>query len=397
MGGNLRIGNDAADKIKISSMTNDEIEDLKKRIKEGLVTFFNSLSKFNLFWIDYTRLINDNEVFSGSSKHFFSKPVTDFRKVKKMIGDIDVQFPSNLETELVEFIDKNSGKAFGKLKLIGLGGHSPIQTNTLFKDEISNLNIQIDFEPTEFKGNVPDKFAKFSRSSDWNDLTEDIKGVFHKYLIRSLVARERISNIFLVTSYNSKTHKWRVSKKEVEGTNLQGFSVDKGVRVKYERLKNVQGVEFFVDKDGNEYLQQENGTKPAYTETDTKTYDYIKDVSKIANICFGSDLNATDFSKFSSFIGTLSLINKFIPNDVDYIEEAFFNLIFGKDAQEIEQGSFEDGINYSDFNIKMNAYKKMMKELFGITVKELKEIEPVRQEIIRNYYRKLEEKKYGEN
>jgi len=395
MGGNLKIGNIAADKLQISEMNTKDVDDLKTRIKNGLVEFFNNMSNFNLFWMDYTKLIQNNEVFSGSSKHFFTKAVKEFSKVKKAIGDIDIQFPNTYENELIEYIERSSGLTFGELKLVGLGGRSPIQTNTLFTDIPTGLNVQIDFEPIDFKNKVPSQFAKFSHSSDWNDLEESIKGVFHKFMIRALVARERISNIYLVTSYNPKTFKWRVSKKEVEGTNIQGFSVDKGVRIKYERARNRHGAEFFVSENGDEFPSKENGTKPAYIETDTKTYDYIKDISKIATICFGVELNASELDKFGSFVGCLELINKYIPNDTDYIEEEFFNHLFGKSAQEIEQGEFVDGINENDFYTKFRAYKKLMKELFGIDVNDLNEIEPVRLSIIKQFYKNLESKKNG--
>ena len=391
-GGNLRIGDEAATKINLTEFSLRDVENLKKRIKDALISLSEKLSKKNEFWNDYIVLIQKNEVFSGSSKHFFQKSIVDFKKVKTIVGDIDIQFPIEFEEELETYIKDNAGKTFGKLKLIGLGGKSPIQTNTLFKDSVTGLNIQIDFEPIDFKDRFPSEFARFSRSSDWKDLNENIKGVFHKYLLRCLVGREQLPDLFLVTTYDKKKSKWKVSKKQT-GPNLLGFSVDRGVRVKFERAKNAEGLEFFVDQDGTEYLEQEQNTKPAYVETDTKTYDYIKDISKIATICFGSELTDSELETFSSFLGCCELIKKYIPNDAEEVAKGFFNLLFGKLGQEIEQGDFVNGINENDFNVKLNACSHMSKILFNKHVDSIKDFNEDEQKEIQSYYFKLKAKK----
>lgn len=383
-GGNLRIGTNKANKIDLLSAEYD-VEELKIRIKNMLSIFVSSLSNTE-FWNHYIKLIDSNEIFSGSSKHFFEKSVDEFSKVKKTVGDIDIQFPFQYEEELDTLIKSSTGKQFGDMILLGQGGKSPIQINTLFTDNITGLNIQIDFEPVNFKEKFPTEFARFSRSSAWSDLNENIKGVFHKYLLRALVGSTKINNIYVVTSYDSKKNKWRVSKKDYEGTNLQGFSVDKGVRVKYERARNSEGEEYFVDSLGQEWLEQEPGTKPAYVETDTKTYDYIKDVNSIAVICFGKELDATEMEMFSSFLGCLKLIEKYVRNKEE-IYSAFFELIFGRNAQEIEQGEFVDGINKNDFDVKFAAYSKMRNVL---DMNELPEIEV---DSILDYYSELKAKK----
>jgi len=384
-GGNLRIGNNKANKIDLASNEHDDVEALKNRIKDCLTSFVSSFPNSD-FWKEYVNLIQKNEIFSGSSKHFFEKTVAEFSKVKKLVGDIDVQFPIDYEEDLDKFIKSNVGRQFGDMILLGQGGKSPIQINTLFTDNLTGLNIQIDFEPTDFHDKIPSEFSKFSRSSDWSDLKENIKGVFHKYLLRALVGSTKINNIFVVTSYNKLAEKWRVSKKDYEGTNLQGFSVDKGVRVKYERAKNKEGKEFFVDRDGNEFLTQEAGTKPAYVETDTKTYDYIKNVGEIATICFGRQLDKNELSLFASFVGCLKLIEKYVENKEDAFS-GFFELLFGKSAQEIEQGEFVGGINNTDFDVKFAAYSKMR------NVSDMNQLPGNEIERIREYYEELKRKK----
>lgn len=383
-GGNLRIGNAKATKIDLTTNEYD-VEKLKKRIKETLISFVSNLPDSS-FWKSYSELIKKNEIFSGSSKHFFEKSVDEFSKVKKLVGDIDVQFPLTAEEDLDELIKNSVGKQFGDMVLLGQGGKSPIQINTLFVDNLTGLNIQIDFEPTDFKNKLPTEFSKFSRSSDWNDLNANIKGVFHKYLLRALVGATKINNIFVVTSYDLKNEKWRVSKKDYEGTNLQGFSVDKGVRVKYERAKNADGLEFFVTQEGREFSEHVVGTKPAYIETDTKTYDYIKDVSRIATICFGVELNKNELEMFGSFIGCLKLIEKYVQ-DREEIYSGFFDLLFGKGGQEIEQGVFENGLNKNDFDVKFAALSKIR------NVSDLSQLPGKEIEQIHKYYEELRKKK----
>lgn len=133
-------------------------------------------------------------------------------------------------------------------------------------------------------------------------------------------------------------------------------------------------------------MEQEPGTKPAYVETDTKTYDYIKDVNSIAVICFGKELDVTEMEMFSSFLGCLKLIEKYVRSKEE-IYSAFFELIFGRNAQEIEQGEFVDGINKNDFDVKFVAYSKMRNVL---DMNELPEIEV---DSILDYYSELKAKK----
>lgn len=381
-GGNLRIGDNKANKIDLTS-SDYSVNALKSRIKDTICCFCDSFE--DDFWSYYSTLVKRNQVFSGSSKHFFEKSLIEFSKIKKSVGDIDIQFPIEKEEELDTHIKNNVGRQFGDMILLGQGGRSPIQINTLFADNVTGLNIQIDFEPIDFKDRLPSNFAKFSRSSDWIDLKNNIKGVFHKYLIRCLVGNEKINDIFVVTSYNENKCKWRVSKKKIEGTNLKGFSVDRGVRIKYERAKNKEGFEFFVDSYGTEYLEYQQGVKPAYIETDTKTVDYIKDVDVISSICFGRDLTPEEKIKFNSFMGCVELVKTYLGLDI--VRDGFFDLLFGPSAQEIEQGEFENGINNNDFQVKFAAFSKIAE------VEQMNQLSEDELEQILSFYNNLRKKK----
>jgi hypothetical protein len=393
-GGNLKIGTAAATKIELSKYSEEEIETLKSDIKEALIEFSKGLAKKNEGWSRYSNLLENNSVFSGSSKLFFEKSLEEFKRFKPRVGDIDIQFPIELQDSLEEFCEASKKKTFGKFTFIGQGGKSPIQINTLFRYPKLKLNVQVDFEPVDFKDGSPSEFSKFSRSSSWEDVQNNIKGVFQKYLLRSLVGRNKISNISVVTSFNPKTSLWRVSKKDYEGVNERGFSVDRGVRIKFVRAINKDGKEFFVDKIGNEHLEQKPGTKPAYQETDTKTYDYLKDVKKIAELSFGKSLTSKEMTLFGSFVGCLSLMKKYLSVDENTeIRKSFFDLIFGDSAQEIEQGKFVNGINENDFSTKFAAYSKLVNTVFGEKVSSLKDLPSDEKRDIIKYYKNLSERK----
>lgn len=393
-GGNLKIGSTAATKIELSKFTEEQIETMKADIKEALIEFSKGLAKKNEGWSRYSILLENNSVFSGSSKLFFEKPLEEFKKHKPKVGDIDVQFPIELQDSLEAFCEESVKKLFGKMTFLGQGGKSPIQINTLFRYPKLKLNVQVDFEPVDFKDGTPSDFSKFSRSSSWEDVQNNIKGVFQKYLLRALVGRNKISNISVVTSYNPKTSLWRVSKKDYEGVNEKGFSVDRGVRVKFIRAVNKDGKEFFVDKFGNEHLEQKTGTKPAYQETDTKTYDYLKDVKKIAELSFGKALSPKEMTLFGSFIGCIALMKKYLTAEENReIRNTFFDLIYGESAQEIEQGKFVKGINENDFSIKFAAYSKLLETVFGEKVSSLEDLPSDEKRAIIKYYKELSERK----
>lgn len=393
-GGNLKIGSTAATKIELSKFTTEQIETLKSDIKDALVAFSKGLAKKNAAWSSYPSLVENNSIFSGSSKLFFEKPLEEFKTHKPKVGDIDIQFPIELQDSLEEYAEAVKNKHFGNFVFLGQGGKSPIQINTLFRYPKLKMNVQVDFEPVDFSEGKPSEFSKFSRSSDWEDVKQNIKGVFQKYLLRSLVGRKKISNIAVVTSFNKKTGLCRVSKKDYEGVNESGFSVDRGVRVKFVRALQDDGKEFFVDKFGNTSTTEGEGLKPAYIETDTKTYDYLKDVSKIAELSFGKKLTPSELSKFGSYIGCLTLMKKYLSDaDKQEVRASFFDLIFGDSAQEIEQGPFKNGVNENDFGIKFAAYSKMLNTVFGEKISSLEDLRSEEKDAIIKYYKNLSERK----
>lgn len=166
-GGNLKVGSDAATKIVLADFSDADIEQLKLDVKETISLFTKALAKRDNSWSFYPKLVENNSIFSGLSKLLFEKPLKEFKRYKSKVGDIDIQFPIELQDSLELFCEDSVDKKFGKFTFLGQGGKSPIQINTLFRYPKLKLNVQIDFEPVDFISGSPSEFSKFSRSSSW--------------------------------------------------------------------------------------------------------------------------------------------------------------------------------------------------------------------------------------
>lgn len=345
-GGNVKImgGNvEGADKIRIDQMSEDKANELKSDITQMLIAFNN---KYGGLWSNLESLIKSGDLFSGSTRLFFTKPHKEFIQHKKIVGDIDLQYPTEEKDKLVKFLEDQTGTEFGNLTLVGRGGRSPIQYNTLFKTK-DGKNIQVDFEPTYWEDGKPSEFSKFAHYSSWKDIQSNIKGAFVKLLLRALIGREKLGNIAVIT----KTGKISKSAK-FENPGLRGFSVDKGVRIKFDPILDDKG----------EIEKTEDG-RPKYRETDTKTVEYERDIGKIFQLAFGETPTAEEKKDFHSFVGVVNILKKYLPEEVKAVFDKFMEIIWGDLAQEIETGNLFNkyGIQVNDFLVKKAAFDQFVK------------------------------------
>jgi hypothetical protein len=379
-GGNVKVGGNlySADKIPVDKLSKEEFESLKKEIIETIKAINNSFEEeyHKPLWPNLNNLISNKKIFSGSTKLMFSKDYDEFKRYKKVVGDIDLQIPEENMKDFKEFLPKYEGENFGKMVYFGQGGRSPIQVNTIFKtgnylDKFQN--IQMDFEPTFWEKGEPTNFSIFSHSSSWEDIKKNIKGVFVKLLLRALIGREKLGDIAVIT----KTGKISNSAK-YDNPSLRGFSVDKGLRIKFKPI---------MDKDGN--IKKTEDGKPMYRANDTKVVKYERDLDDIFTIAYGKNPDEEELKMFHSFIGNLKLMKKYLDKEiVKSVFDKFMEIIFGELAQEIEQGKFEDGINVKDFEVKKSAYDEFVKVFpyLKMNDKELKKyVEPL--------YKMLQQKK----
>lgn len=363
-GGNVEVGGKAsvnkvsADKIPVDKLNIEQWEDLKNEIINTLYSF-NNLYKQEFgeyLWPKLKSLIQSGKIFSGSAQHFFTKSLKDFQKIKDRVGDIDLLYPKEQKNDLGYFLNNYKGTKFGKLVYIGHGGKSPTQYNTIFRTASFPKivsNIQIDFVPVEWEDNSPSKFATFAHASPWNDLQKNIKGVFVKYLFRCLASKDTLKNAKVLTK-NGKVS----NADEYDKIAMYGFSVDNGLRKKYD----------LVDKRGN---------KEYYKPIPTSLSNYISDLDDIFKFLFGKNGSANELKKMESFLGMLEIIDKYYSKeDIQKVFDRFIDLMWGEKAQKIEN---DDNL---DFDVKKSAY-----DAFVNKFKYLEMTDDKFNKVIHKYYR----------
>lgn len=311
-GGNVSIDGNDAERIDLTKFNRTSIV---KKIDVGLHAINSAFKKDTGKPIWGDELFKSKRFLSGSAFHFFSKTIDDetFKKHKGSVGDIDTQVDKNMDAEIKDWLTKNKGKTFGPVTLIGFKT-SAGQHITLWKLKEEGINIQFDLEMVDFENDEPTEWSNFSHSSAWEDMTQGIKGVAHKYLLRALDA-PKLKDIVL------KAKTARGTDKEVKSSET-AFSVTHGVRQKIKPVLDDNGKQVMV-----------NG-KPAYHEMDTKESKGDTNLANIFKNYFGRDASVDDIKKLSSFTGLLSLINKtFKDGDKQKITDGFSRTLWGPGAQ----------------------------------------------------------------
>ena len=352
-GGNVTVNGTSADKIPMDKISSKEFTQLRDEILGALRALNKEFeAKYDKpLFPKIEENIKSGKMFSGSTRPFFSRNHDEFKKHKKAVGDMDLQYPEELRPLLKEFLKANEGKKFGKMTFLGSGGASISQENTIFQSKVNPelvKNIQVDFEPTFYEDGVPNDFSTFAHYSSWKDIQSKVKGAFSKLLMRAVVSsKERLGDIAVQTP----TGKISTSSK-FNNPALRKFSVDKGMRVAFEPI---------LDDKGNPEKTPEG--KPLYKEIDTKKSVYERDIDDIFGFIFGQKPKGTEKKDFHSFVGLVALMKKYLDKDtVKTIFSSFMNIIW-KEGQEITMSTNfdEDDIQVDDFETKKAAYDQFVK------------------------------------
>lgn len=295
----------------------------------------------NLFYsIHGIHLWNDSIYFSGSSTHLFNAAIPDdeFIFYKPVVGDIDVQLDLKLKDMIkVFFIFMVPNHRVDNMIYIGHKCSSN-QIITIWKHIPTKINIQIDFELVDFDNNKPTEWSQFSHSSSWDDLSMGIKGVFQKYIFRSLQHRKAKDILIL-----PKTSK---GKEKIIHSGELAFSL-KGIRYKIEPV---------LDEQGNHLIK--NGMY-VYKELDSKDSEYITDLELIFQMTFNKDPSKDDITKMASFVGVIDLIVKnFNELEQKKVLDAFANLLWEKGAQGLVRGDPR-----ADYDTKIVAFNYLINKL----------------------------------
>lgn len=369
-GGNVVVGGNKADKIDIRKI------DRQVLVKE-LGDMFRTLNA--MFAKRYKRPIWKNEellsgeAFNGSSEYLFSPKVkTDFLlQHKPTFGDLDVTVPAELKSELGQLLDDLQGKNItANSKYLGAnkdtaGDDGSHQFNTIIQftglsKEVPSLNVQVDFELTEYEEDRPSQFAKFAHSSHVDDLAKGLKGVTHKFILTGLVHANSLlapDNVtFLTKASTAEKYKVAASKALDGGKSKYAFSVDRGLR---QRMIPVM--------DPKTGKQLEVDGKPAWKERDTDESEFVTKVDDIARHIFGDQFDPKDSPKLWSTVGLLELMDKYSSRG--QIQAAFDKMVdksFGYGAQHINQTPEEDQ------KVKMAAWSAMVSKFPFINETEAK-------------------------
>jgi len=325
-------------------------------------------------------ILSSGEAFNGSSEHLFSGRLSDaeFVEHKPLVGDIDLTVPSEKLQSIFDLLASMEGQEVTPT-VSYIGQNKPEQNghqiNGLFsyvqKGSDQPVFVQIDFEGVKYIGGKPEEFSKFGHSSSWEDVKLNIKGVFHKYILRSLASgASGRSDIVLLTPMSplSPPEKIKV-KKTTSPISLLSFSVDRGLRA--------NAVQQFLP-DGSPVVV--NG-KTAYKEIPTDASDYKRTRSDIFSLIFGAEPEPADLTKLDSFSGILALMDRFLSRA--QISEIYLDFVgdklIGPRSQRLDANSAE-----VDRNAKMAAVS-LFRETFSFLSEHDGLVKSLEDEYYKNY------------
>jgi len=290
---------------------------------------------------------------------------------------VDVIIPKKISKEFEKFMPTLEGKQI--TPYVTYLGQDRVDFGTTwlavfkYSEGKKELNFQIDFEYGDWDDieDTPSEWAKFSHNSSWEDITEGMKGVHHKYLIIDLVrALSKLDDVKIATKGSTPENIRLISGKESEKTHrLLAFSVDKGLRVKFRQMEDSEGNPIKIDG------------KFVFQEIPTSESVYVKELEEIYEMIFNEKPTKDDMKKFKSFTGLTSLIKEKIDEDTvkDMFQFMLEEHLFGKRAQILEKNN-----PILDNKIKWAMVNKLF-SVFPYLKKKEKEVDEMSYEYYRNF------------
>jgi len=358
-GGNLQIGDVAANRIDSSKRA--QIVPIIDSALSAINAAYQKANNNIPLWMP--SLLASKKFLAGSSFHFFNRleiSDADFAHVKRTVGDIDTQVDQNMGDQVRNWLGNlPPSTQIGPAQFVGMDAKDPAQVLTLWKfpdivvtdtegKEIP-ITIQIDMELKPFDSGSPTSWAQFSASSEWNDLSQGIKGVFHKWIIRSLGSLTQ--ETFLLRKIGA-----RKTTEKPTTDNMISFAVKSkeggGLRQKYQPV---------IDPNTGQPEIKDN--LPVYTELPTTGYE--QNISNIFTTIFGDRLPEQQVKKlepkFWSFIGIIELMRDYLnPDEQQRVISSFLDIVFGKGAQRLYKDNLKQDLS------EKNAAVDKMYEILGI-------------------------------
>jgi len=335
-GGNLELPNtqDAnnphrADEIDLKVHNRSYIVPILEKLLQDINNSFKAKYKTPIWSQD---LLSSKQFLGGSSLHFFNtKGINDqqFTAKKPKVGDIDTQCNKEQEEQIKEFLTSYTNKQIGDTTLLGFSSGNE-QFNALFQFQDPPMKIQVDFEFGRYtpETNTPDEWFRFSHNSEWNDIDAGIKGVFHKYLYRSLSGLSAKQAYIAKLAGRGKARAVQISD-EPENVNTVSFAVSSkqggGVSEKYKP---------YIDPATNQPMIK-NGL-PVLEPVAPADRQYEQKLATQFEMFFGRAPSPEDSKLQQSFIGTLDLINKYVEKSKKAgIVQDFLDICFEQGSQMI--------------------------------------------------------------
>lgn len=332
-------------------------EDVKSMLK-GLNDMFSAENGV-LLWPDLEGNINNLLIFGGSTEHVFDPNISEeeFNEHKKSFSDIDIYVPQagSRGSLLMNTINKNAGRMIGssKFKIIctkiqNEENANTRGTNSLFQymDGRGEPLIQFDFMPQPIPVEDEDektaaskkRWVKLSHSSNWRDVQSKVKGVFHKYLLQSLVSvSSRISSGVIATPKSPvyPPEKVKIATGYEPDLHMHSFSAEKALGTS--RLTRQK----YADPATGAEVEAEYKGQPLYKLTEPKEKKHTTEVEEIFKAAFGFEPEGDDLEKMRSFIGLLEIMReKLFPTPegrkiCESVLRLFVFKLFGDAGQEI--------------------------------------------------------------
>jgi len=331
-GGNLELpGGHQAQHIDLKVHDRNFIVPLLNNLLHSINGQFAATYKVDLW--DKT-LLQSQKFLSGSSLHFFNTSGIDdqtFVAKKPRVGDIDTMVNKDLRDKLAEFLVSVQNKKIGPATFLGYKPGNE-QFTSLWEFHNPPIKIQIDFEFVEFAlpKQEPTDWARFSHSSSWEDLQSGVKGVFHKYLIQSLVSLSKKE--FLLRKLVGRG-KARAEQDVPTTDNMLAFAVSSkeggGLRAKYEPALDDNGKPIVID--GLDVMR----ALPAS--------GYEQNIENMFSILFGHRFSPEKIAKMSpnfwSFTGLSSILaSELSEEERATVARSFTMRLFGSHAQGLYKG-----------------------------------------------------------
>jgi hypothetical protein len=353
---------------------------LLDKLLQDINTAFRKQTKKNLW---EPALLTSREFLSGSSLHFFNTTgISDeeFTQHKPRVGDIDTQVDRDLEPQVKDFLTSHTKKQIGDTVFLGFGSGNE-QYNGLFQFSNPPIKVQIDFEFGEYQGGKPTDWFRFSHSSEWSDLTQGIKGVFHKYLYRALAGAIKTH-----AQVQTGTGRGKAKVNVVAPEWIQKYSF--GVSGKQGGGLSEPYGPVNDEKTGKQqHLPHPENSKeelPVVKPIEAKDRAYDQNLQSHFAKLFGREPTPEDSQLQWTFLGTVDLIGKYLTErQKQETMQRFFEICFEPGSQMIERDDPK-----SDGEIKFAAIDQMLEKL------NLTNLRPMAVEMAREYegdYLDLEE------